>query len=203
LAGSGRKRRGGSLDGAKRDIVLKPSGPGGKTMIEAVHTPAQPPTERDAQLAQVTTHPNISPDALHARVDAHQDAHPPAMEAVAIQVDRQLARPNAQVVSPKHGLQYRLIRRSDRPFIDKTNLLGFVEPTRRRARRTRRGCAESCRQDLRTKQKSMACYSRLPTWLLPEALHRVTEASLRCGMTFPSRGIEEDTHVEIENRARV
>jgi len=31
------------------DIVLKPSGPGGKTMIEAARTPAQPPTGSDAQ----------------------------------------------------------------------------------------------------------------------------------------------------------
>src|SRR5260370_18445355 len=45
------------------DIVLKPSGPGGKTMIEGARTPAQPPAESDAQqgaqLAQVTAHPNI------------------------------------------------------------------------------------------------------------------------------------------------
>jgi hypothetical protein len=86
------------------DIVLKPSGPGGKTVIEAARTPAQPPTEPDAQqaaqLAQVTAHPNISPDAPPARVDAHQDAHPLAFDPVAIRVDRQLAQPNAQVVSP-------------------------------------------------------------------------------------------------------
>jgi hypothetical protein len=87
------------------DIMLKPSGPGGKTMIEAARTPAQPPTEpgaqQSAQLAQVTAHPNSSPDAPPARVDAHQDAHPPAFDPVAIRVDRQLAQPNAQVVSPK------------------------------------------------------------------------------------------------------
>ena len=84
------------------DIVLKPSGPGGKTIIEAARTPARPPTEPDAQqgaqLAQVTAHPNISPDAPPARVDAHQIAHAPAFDAVAAQVDQQLAKPNAQVV---------------------------------------------------------------------------------------------------------
>jgi hypothetical protein len=85
------------------DIVLKPSGPGGKTMIEGARTPAQPPAESDAQqgaqLAQVTAHPNISPDAPPARVDAHQIARAPAFHAVAVQVDPQLAKPNAQVVS--------------------------------------------------------------------------------------------------------
>src|SRR5258708_31454249 len=63
------------------DIVLKPSGPGGKTIIEAARTPARPPTEPDAQqgaqLAQVTAPPNISPDAPCARADAQQDAPPP------------------------------------------------------------------------------------------------------------------------------
>ncbi len=68
-------------------VVLKPGGPGGRTAIEYVRTPAhQPagpsahPTAHPAQVAahpaQDAAHPNVSPDAHPARVDTQPDAHP-------------------------------------------------------------------------------------------------------------------------------
>jgi hypothetical protein len=64
-------------DGA---IMLKPGGPGGRTVIECVRTPAHQPAGPDAHPTahhtQVAAHPNVSPDAHPAQVDTQPDAHP-------------------------------------------------------------------------------------------------------------------------------
>jgi hypothetical protein len=64
-------------DGA---IMLKPGGPGGRTVIEYVRTPAHQPAGPDAHPTahhtQVAAHPNVSPDAHPAQVDTQPDAHP-------------------------------------------------------------------------------------------------------------------------------
>jgi hypothetical protein len=84
-------------DGA---IMLKPGGPGGRTVIECVRTPAHQPAGPDAHPTahhtQVAAHPNVSPDAHPAQVDTQPDAHPARRTSDpvwAVQVDAHPAQP--------------------------------------------------------------------------------------------------------------
>jgi hypothetical protein len=89
-------------------VVLKPGGPGGRTIIEYVCTPAhQPagpdaypnaqPTQVAAHPAQGASHPDICPDAHPARVDTQPDAHP-AQRTGPVQVDAHHAAHPAQPI---------------------------------------------------------------------------------------------------------
>ena len=82
LLGWERTRAQRTLARSERDgvVVLKPGGPGGRTVIEYVRTPAHQPAGPDAHPTahhtQVAAHPNVSPDAHPAQVDTQPDAHP-------------------------------------------------------------------------------------------------------------------------------